>query len=124
VSHSIQAFTTTPTARVDSLLFRVRWVLFFLVLPVVWFDLGGSALPTRLLLWLAIAVIANIFIGLFLQFPVVAKLLPIPALIVDTLIFGILPYIAFSGSNLLAYFSIFPAVVAAIRSPRTSAPSP
>ena len=115
MTQSVQTFATMPTARVDNLLFRLRWVLLPLVLLVVWFDHGAITLPIPLMLWLAIGLIVNVFIGLALQFPRVARQLPIPTLIVDTLLFGILPYIAVSESNLSAYFSIFPALVAAIR---------
>jgi len=105
----------TPTLSVDTLLFRLRWALIILVPPIIWLDSGGIILPVPLLLWLAIGAIFNLLIGLALQFSQIAKLLPIPSLIVDTLFFGVLPYIAITESNLLAYFTIFPAIVAAIR---------
>lgn len=108
-------FMTTPTMRVDHLLFRLRWVLIFLVPPIIWLDLGGVALPIQLLLWLAFGLLVNLLVWLLLQLPKIATLLPVPTLIADTLLFGILPYLAISPSNLLAYFSIYPAIVAAIR---------
>ncbi|MCI0477901.1 MAG: hypothetical protein L0Y55_16790, partial [Anaerolineales bacterium] len=100
---------------VDSLLFRIRWALILLVPPIIWLDSGGITLPVPLLLWLASGLLLNLLIGLALQFSKVAKFLPAPTLIVDTIFFGILPYIANSESNLLAYFLIFPAITAAIR---------
>jgi signal transduction histidine kinase len=105
----------TPTIRVDGLLFLVRWGLIFLVPSVIWLELGGVSLPIRLLVWCATGVIANVLIGVFLQFPGVAKWLPVPSLMIDTLLFGFLPYLITTDSNLLAYFSIFPAIVAAVR---------
>lgn len=104
-----------PTMSVDALLFRIRWALILLVPPIIWLDAGGIILPSSLLLWLALGALANLFIGLALQFSPAAKFLPIPTLIVDTLLFGVLPYLAITESNLLAYFSIFPAIIAAIR---------
>ncbi len=108
-------FMPAPTMSVDNLLFRIRWALILLVPPIIWLDSGGITLPIPLLLWLASGLLFNLLIGLALQFSQVAKFLPVPSLIVDTFFFGILPYIAITESNLLAYFTIFPALIAAIR---------
>lgn len=105
----------SPTLSVDALLFRIRWVLLLLVPPIIWLDTGRIDLSTLLLPWLAVGVLFNLLIGLLLRFPSLARFLPIPTLIGDTLLFAALPYIAVTESNLLAYFSIFPAITAAIR---------
>lgn len=100
---------------VDQVLFQLRWILLLLVLPTIWLDAGAITLSTPLILWIVIGVIFNSLVGLLLRFPALAKFLPLPSLIVDTILFGSLPYLAITGSNLLAYFSIFPAIVAAVR---------
>ncbi|MCX7839057.1 MAG: GAF domain-containing sensor histidine kinase [Anaerolineae bacterium] len=100
---------------VDRVLFQLRWILLLLVLPTIWLDAGAITLSTPLVLWIVSGVIFNSLVGLLLRFPTLAKFLPLPSLIVDTILFGSLPYLAITGSNLLAYFSIFPAIVAAIR---------
>lgn len=110
-----QFHSITSPARIDDLLFRVRWVLILLVLPLIWIDMGGVAFPTRLLIWLVFAVIINLIIGIILQFPDLAGILPLPTLVIDVLMFGVLPFTAITQSNLLAYFMIFPAIIAAIR---------
>jgi signal transduction histidine kinase len=115
VNQSISTFITTSLLRVDNLLFRLRWGLMFLVPPVIWFERGEIVLPVQLGLWIVAVGAINALIGLLLLSPPIARYLPIPTLIADTLLFGVLPYIAVSESNLLAYFSIFPAFVAAIR---------
>lgn len=116
MNRSIPTFTAMPAARVDNWLFRVRWALLFLVLPVVWLARGEITLPTiQLLLWLASGLITNLVIGLCLQSPAAAKRLPVPTLIVDIFLFALLPFIVTSESNLLAYFALYPAIVAAIR---------
>ncbi len=112
---STQPFTTNPSARVDDLLFRVRWILMLLAVLITWLDLGRISFPIKLLAWLVIAAIVNLLVGLALQFPSTATQLPVPSLIFDTLLFGALPYVAISGSNLLAYFLTFPTIVAAVR---------
>lgn len=100
---------------VDRVLFQLRWILLLLVLPTIWLDAGAITLSTPLVLWIVIGVIFNSLVGLLLRFPTLAKFLPLPSLIVDTLLFGSLPYLAITESNLLAYFAIFPVSVAAIR---------
>ncbi len=104
-----------PTLSVDDLLFRIRWALILLVPPIIWLDSGGIFLSNSLLLWLGLGIGLNLLIGVALQFQSLARFLPVPTLLIDTLLFGALPYIAVTGSNLLAYFSIFPAVIAAVR---------
>lgn len=108
-------FITTPTMSVDAILFRIRWALIVLVPLVIWLDAGGIFLSTPLLVWIILAVLFNVVIGLVLQFQSLARFLPVPTLIVDTCLFGALPYLAVTESNLLAYFVIFPAITAAVR---------
>lgn len=100
---------------VDKVLFQLRWLLLLLVLPTLWLDAGAITLSAPLVFWTVGGVVFNLLVGLLLRFPALAKFLPLPSLIVDTLLFGSLPYLVITGSNLLAYFSIFPAFVAAIR---------
>lgn len=100
---------------VDRVLFQLRWILLLLVLPTIWLDAGAITLSTPLVLWIVIGVLFNSLVGLLLRLPVLAKFLPLPSLIVDTLLFGSLPYLAITESNLLAYFAIFPVSVAAVR---------
>ncbi len=101
--------------RVDDLLWRIRWVVIFLVIPLIWIELRDWTMPARLLAWLAIAVVTNLIIGILLQFPEWAKFLPLPTLIADTLLFGILPFTVITENNLLAYLVIFPAIIVAVR---------
>lgn len=101
--------------RVDDLLWRIRWVVIFLVLPLIWIELRDWGIPAHLLAWLAIAIVVNLIIGIILQFPEWAKFLPLPTLIADTLLFGILPFTVVTENNLLAYFVIFPAIIVAVR---------
>lgn len=108
-------FIATPTMSVDAILFRIRWALILLVPPIIWLDTGGIQLPTTLIVWLALSVLFNLLVGLMLQFHALERWLPAPTLVVDTLLFGWLPYLAVTESNLLAYFTIFPAITAAVR---------
>jgi signal transduction histidine kinase len=100
---------------VDRVLFQLRWLLLLLVLPTIWLDAGAITLSTPLVFWIIAGVVFNSLVGLLLRFPTFARLLPLPSLVIDTLLFGSLPYLVITSSNLLAYFTIFPAIVAAIR---------
>jgi len=101
--------------RVDDLLWRIRWVVIFLVIPLIWIELRDWVMPARLLAWLVVASVVNLIIGIILQFPEWAKFLPLPTLIADTLLFGILPFTVITENNLLAYLVIFPAILVAVR---------
>ncbi len=101
--------------RVDDVLWRIRWVVIFSVIPLIWIELRDWMVPPRLLTWLAIAVITNLIIGILLQFPEWAKFLPLPTLIADTLLFGILPFTVITENNLLAYLVVFPVIIVAVR---------
>lgn len=115
-----QPVPSALSIRIDDLLFRVRWVLILLVLPLVWIDLSNVVFPNRLLVWVVSAVIVNLIIGIILQFPDLATHLPLATLVIDLMLFAVLPFTAITRSNLLAYFMIYPAIVAAIRfGPRT-----
>lgn len=115
MNQSRQPHPNVSAIRIDDLLFRVRWVLILLVLPLVWTDLNNVVFPNRLLVWVVSAVIINLIVGIILQFPELAVHLPTATLVIDVLLFGVLPFTAVTRSNLLAYFTIFPAMVAAIR---------
>lgn len=101
--------------RVDDLLWRIRWILILLVLPLVWIESSALVFPVRLLAWLVFAILVNLIIGIILQFPQLANYLPLPTLIIDTLLFGSLPFTFITENNLLAHFVIFPAIIVAIR---------
>ena len=100
---------------VDKVLFQLRWILLLLVLPSIWLDAGTITLSAPLVLWISVGIVFNLLLGLLLRFPRLARFLPLPSLVFDTLLFGSLPYLVITPSNLPAYFSIFPAVVAAVR---------
>ncbi len=103
------------SVRVDTLLFRVRWMLWVLVLPIAWFDTGG-VIPTALWIWLGVFAVVNLGIGAVLYLaPRLIQPLPALTLAFDTLAFGILPYLIDSNYNLLAFMLIFPALVGAVR---------
>ncbi len=107
---------STAVARVEGLLLRVRWVMWILVVPIAWIDAGLKPLDSALWIWLGAVAILNVIIGIVLRF---AKKLParMPAamLIFDSVLFGILPHILASDSNLLVFFALFPALVGAVR---------
>lgn len=112
----IRARNSTPSARVDGLLFRVRWVLWLLVIPVAWIDAGGQGLSMVLWAWLSVAAIANLTTGAVIYFyPKPSTRLPVVAFALDIVLFGLLPHLISSSSNLLAFFAIFPALVGAVR---------
>lgn len=116
MAESTQPSTATPSVQVDGLLFRLRWILWLLAFPVAWIDVGGASFPAQLWAWLAVVAIVNLTNGVILRFaPMLAARLPVPALVLDTILFGIPPYLVDSDSNLLAFFAIFPAFVAAVR---------
>jgi len=110
-----QTPAVVPSTHTDRLLFQVRWALIVLVIPIAWVELDRITFTPELLLWIVFAAIVNLVIGILLQFPDLAKRLAIPTLIADTLLFGLVPFVAFSESNLLAYYAIFPATIAAVR---------
>lgn len=113
---SVLAMEGSPSARVDGLLFRVRWILWLLVFPIAWIDAGGAPFSDALWLWLAIVAILNVSIGLILRFvKSLPAQLPSVTFVLDVILFGILPHLPTAGSNLLAFFSIFPALVGAVR---------
>ncbi len=105
----------TPSLRVDRVLFRVRWVVWLLAFLVAWVDAGSLAFSTALWAWFVVVAIINLLLGLLLTTKNFPPALSPATLAFDTLLFGILPYLANSGSNYLAFLSIFPALVGAIR---------
>lgn len=111
----IRALDRLPSARVEASLFRVRWILLLLVLPVAWIDYGGR-LPGSILIWLAMASLVNLLIGAALY--IVRNPGPRFAVftcVFDTIAFGVLPHFGSSTTNLLAFFLIYPALVASVR---------
>jgi signal transduction histidine kinase len=113
---SIRAFDATSSARVDGLLFRVRWILWLFVIPIAWIDNGGESLPVAVWGWLGVVAAVNLTIGAILYFvPHLPPRLPMVTFTLDIVLFGLLPHLLDSGSNLLAYFSIFPVLVGAVR---------
>lgn len=116
MSVSPLAVDHVPLARVEWLLFRVRWILWVLVIPIAWIDNGLAPLDSTLWLWLGAVAILNAALGVLLRF--VKKLparLPAVMLILDSFLFGILPHIIDSNSNLLAFLALFPALIGAVR---------
>ncbi len=106
----------SSSKRVDGLLFRVRWALLLLVIPITWIDSGGKALPALLWNWLAIVAFFNLILGIVLRFfKKLPDWLPTATLILDAFLFGLLPHLVASGSNFFTFFAMFPAVVGAVR---------
>ncbi len=113
---SAAAHQTTSLTHVDMLLFRVRWILWALVIPIAWMDAGGLPPPATFWAWVLVVAAFNLLIGLILHSASsLATRLAVPTLILDSLCFGLLPFFSDSRFNLLAFFAIFPALIAAIR---------
>ncbi len=108
-------FEHTPTLRVDLVLFRVRWIVWLLAFLIAWIDTGSFAFPTALWAWFVVVALVNLALGLLLYTRNFTPALSVATLAFDTLLFGLLPYLTSSGSNYLAFLSIFPALVGAIR---------
>jgi signal transduction histidine kinase len=111
----IRQSVSIPGIRADQLLFLVRWLLILAVVPVAWIDLDQIAFPPLILAWLAMASLLNLLIGVVLQLPHFFIRIRGVFIVTDVFLFGILPYLAPTPTNLLAYFSVFPALVAAVR---------
>lgn len=106
-----------PAIRVESVLLRIRWLVLVLVIPVAWIDSnGGEPFPPAFIGWLVALCLYNVVIWAILHFvKAPSSRLPTVTLIGDMVFFGVLPYAAGSSGNLLAFFSIFPALAASIR---------
>ncbi len=116
MTESVHAYEGKAAARVDSLLFRVRWILWLLVIPVAWVDSGGHALSTILWVWLGIVAVINLAIGAILYlFSRIPRRLPSVSYVLDVVLFGGLPHLVGSDTNLLTFFAIYPALVGAVR---------
>lgn len=105
-----------PTARVESSLVRVRWVLWLLAIGAAWLESWPGPIPTPFLIWAALAGFFNLSVGAILRFvrhP--PRRLPVVSFISDLVFYGMLPLLASSRTNLLGYFMIFPALVGAVR---------
>jgi signal transduction histidine kinase len=108
--------TRSYSVRVDSLLLRVRWVLWLLVLPIVWIDSNGAPFPDKFWIWMGTVAVTNLLIGtMLITLPRLPRILPIGTLVFDTISFGILPYLVDSNFNLLSLLLIFPTLVGAVR---------
>ena len=106
----------TPSTRVDSSLFRLRWVVGLGIFPVAWITAGNQPLTTPLISWFIVLAIVNLAYGTVLRFaPRIAKWLPVPSLILDIILFGTLPYFFAKPTPLLEFFALFPAFIGAVR---------
>jgi signal transduction histidine kinase len=112
---AISAPESAPSARVDAVLFRVRWIVWLLAFFVAWIDNGSIALPAAMWGWFIIVAAINLTLGAILYLKRFSIALSLATLVFDTFLFGLLPYLTRSSSNYLAFLSIFPAMVAAIR---------
>ncbi len=116
LSHTANNLNGSLSKHVDRLLFRVRLILALLVFPIMWIDSGGKTLPVILWNWLTMVAMFDLTIGISLQF--FRKLpdwLPTATLILDVFFFGLLPHLVESGSNMLTFVAMFPAVIGAVR---------
>ncbi len=103
------------STRVDQVLFRVRWIVLLLAFLAAWIDTGSLAFPAALWAWFVVVALINLVFGLLLLTKNFPPMFSIASLALDTLLFGLLPYLANSSSNYPAFLSIFPAFVGAIR---------
>lgn len=116
MTESVRAQNGKAAARVDALLFRVRWILWLLVIPVAWVDAGGHALSPVLWVWLGVVAVINLTTGAILYFfSQIPPRLPVVSFALDLVLFGALPHLVGSDSNLLTFFAIYPALVGAVR---------
>jgi hypothetical protein len=105
----------SASSHVESLLFRVRWVLLLLVFPIALYDIGNVPLTLAFWIWVTAFVIFNLALGLVLRFVRPLPRIALITLALDSAFFGLLPHLVASEANALAIFSIYPAVVGAIR---------
>ncbi len=116
MSQFVRAIDAQPAARFESLLLRIRWLLLLLAVLVAWIDSNGEPFGPTFIGWLAGLAIYNVVIWAILHFvKAPSNRLPVVTLIGDMVFFGALPYAAESNANLLAFFSIYPALTASIR---------
>jgi signal transduction histidine kinase len=100
---------------VDLVLFRLRWIVLLISILVAWLGAGSFSFPISLWAWFGVVAAANLILGLLLFTKNFPPSFSIATLILDTFLFGLLPYLANSDSNYLALVSIFPALVGTIR---------
>ncbi len=105
----------TSSPHVDLVLVRVRWLAWLLVFLVAWVGAGNLALPSTLWAWFIVVALTNLILGLLLRTKNFHRWLPTVSLGLDILLFGMLPYLVSSASTYFALFSVFPALVGAIR---------
>jgi signal transduction histidine kinase len=107
--------TARPSRVVDGALVRIRWALALGAWVLTSFG-TGSPYPTDLLLaWLVILVIFNLILFFVVRGKNLPQRLPLWGLVADTILFGVLPYIATANSAVLFLFGLFPTLVAAMR---------
>ncbi len=100
----------------DGVLFRIRWILLALVIPVAWIDSNGMSFTIVFWLWLAITAAVNLVTGVILYaIPTPPPRFPMVTFLLDFLLFGVVPQIAVPNPNLITFFSIYPALVSSIR---------
>ena len=103
------------TTHVDQVLFRVRWIVLLISVLVARLGAGSFSFPVSLWTWFGVVAAVNLILGLLLLTKNLPPSFSIASLVLDTFLFGLLPYLANSDSNYLALLSIFPALVGAIR---------
>jgi signal transduction histidine kinase len=104
-----------PSRVVDGALVRVRWVLAFAIWVLTSVGTGSPYLSNFMLAWFAIFVIVNLIFFIEVWGNRLPRSLPVWELVADTVLFGVLPYIATANSPMLFLFGLFPALVAAMR---------
>lgn len=117
----VRGLDPSPAARGDVFLFRIRWLLLALVVPIAWIDSTGNPFQPSLLAWLALVALGNLIIGLWLYFRLPSSRFSRSTFLFDAMAFGILPHLSASSFNLLVFYLIFPGLVGAVRyAPRVS----
>ena len=104
----------SPT-HVDQILFRVRWIVLLISIVVARLGADNFSFPVSLWAWFGVVAGINLILGALLLTKNFPPSFSIATLVLDTFLFGLLPYLANSDSNYLALLSIFPALVGAIR---------
>jgi signal transduction histidine kinase len=104
-----------PSRVVDGALVRIRWVLALAIWVLTSLGTGSPYLSDLMLAWFTIFVLINLIFFFVMRDKRLPQRLPIWGLVSDTLLFGILPYVATANSPMLFLFGLFPALVAAMR---------
>jgi signal transduction histidine kinase len=116
VSESPQPVRASPSTHVDILLFQIRWIVGLIAFPIAWLESGNRPIESNLISWFIVLALANLAYGIILRFtPHAAKWIPVPSLILDMFMLGLLPFLIENHTNLLDLLLIFPALVGAVR---------